>query len=93
MQAEILAGPYNLTHKKLAGDTMVLRITGDNVVVTSKLEKGKLTNEKKRNCKDFEEAIGILEQMIETYSMDYTVNEGDAPAAVAKRAKGAAAKI
>ena len=75
MQANLLAGPYELTHKKVAGDRMTLCILPNNVVSTRKYENGKLQSQKQKTCKDFEGAMAQLEQMIEIYNVDYTMKE------------------
>ena len=79
MQADILAGPYELTHKKVPGDKMTLGIMSGNVVSSRKYEKNRLVGEKKKVCKDFESAMAALEAMIETYSVDYDVKEDGLP--------------
>jgi ATP-dependent DNA ligase len=73
MQADILAGPYELTHKKIPGDKMTLCIISGNVVKTRKYEKNRLAGEKKKVCKDFEAAMTTLEALVETFSVDYDV--------------------
>ena len=71
----ILAGPYELTHKKLAGDRISLCLFDNNVLQTKKYEGGKLVNQKQKACKDFETAISTIEEMIEMYGVDYHVKE------------------
>jgi hypothetical protein len=75
MQANQIAGPYELTHKKIAGDKMTLSILSNNTISTRKYENGKLTNSKQKACKDFEAAMAQLEQMIDIYKVDYNVKE------------------
>jgi hypothetical protein len=79
MQADILAGPYELTHKKVPGDKMTLCIISGNVLSSRKYEKNKPVGEKKKVCKDFEAAMAALEAMIETFSVDYDVKEDGSP--------------
>ncbi len=77
MCAQVLAGPYELTHKKKAGDSMTFTIHADNQLVTREFEGGKLRKETKKWCKDLEAAMGSLEKMIESHQADYDVREGE----------------
>jgi hypothetical protein len=69
---------------------MTLSLNSENVIVTRKYENKKLSSEKKKFCKDFEEGIATVESMIQAYSKDYDVKEDVHVAAPAK--KGAAPK-